>query len=241
MRAFGFSDFDIYLSTRPEKSVGTDEDWAASTDALREALENSGIDFREDPGEGVFYGPKIDIKIRDSLGRAWQCSTIQVDFNLPERFNMKYRGSDGKDHVPIMIHRALLGSLERFFACLIEHYAGAFPVWLAPEQVRILSLTEKQVAYSEETAARLRTAGVRVVVDDSNEKLGNKIRKGRGERIPYLLVVGEREAEAGTVSVRRRSGDQEVLPIERFLENIQDEIERKETGLALEEDGLSKA
>ena len=241
LRTFGFTDFDIYLSTRPEKSVGTDEDWAAATDALREALENSGIDFREDPGEGVFYGPKIDIKIRDSLGRAWQCSTIQVDFNLPERFKMKYRGSDGKDHAPIMIHRALLGSLERFFACLIEHYAGAFPVWLAPEQVRILPMNEKQVAYSEETAARLRTAGVRVVVDDSNEKLGNKIRKGREERIPYLLVVGEREAEAGTVSVRRRSGDQEVLPLEQFLENIQGEIERRETGLAPEEDGLSKA
>lgn len=241
LRTFGFTDFDIYLSTRPEKSVGTDEDWAAATDALREALENSGIDFREDPGEGVFYGPKIDIKIRDSLGRAWQCSTIQVDFNLPERFKMKYRGSDGKDHAPIMIHRALLGSLERFFACLIEHYAGAFPTWLAPEQARFLPLTEKQVVYSEEAAARLRTAGIRVVVDASNEKLGNKIRKGREERIPYLLVVGEREAEAGTVSVRRRSGDQEVLPLEQFLENIQGEIERRETGLAPEEDGLSKA
>jgi len=241
LRTFGFYEFDVYLSTRPEKSVGSDADWDAATGALREALDRSGLAYEVDPGEGVFYGPKIDIKIRDSLGRSWQCSTIQVDFNLPERFHITYRGSDGKEHRPIMIHRALLGSFERFFACLVEHYAGAFPVWLAPEQVRVLTLTEKQKEYAGHVAARLRQAGVRVHVDDTDEKLGNKIRKGREDRLPYMLIVGAREAEAGTVSVRKRTeGDTGALAIEEFVELIRGDIERRETGLAPGEVSQSK-
>ncbi|MFH1277799.1 MAG: threonine--tRNA ligase [Candidatus Eisenbacteria bacterium] len=232
LRTFGFDEFDVYLSTRPEKSVGGDDDWEKATGALREALERSGLDYDEDPGEGVFYGPKIDVKIRDSLGRSWQCSTIQVDFNLPERFDMSYRGSDGKDHRPIMIHRALLGSFERFFACLVEHYAGAFPVWLAPEQARILPVTDGQNDFARAVEEELRAGGVRATVDDANEKLGNKIRKGREERVPYLLVTGGREAEAGAVSVRHRSeGEQGVFSVSEFLERIRGEIDRRETGL----------
>ncbi len=231
LRTFGFSEFEVFLSTRPEKSVGSDDDWDRATQALRDALDSSEFDYEIDPGEGVFYGPKIDIKIRDSLGRAWQCSTIQVDFNLPDRFDMKYRGSDGGEHRPIMIHRALLGSFERFFACLVEHYAGAFPVWLAPEQVRLLPVTENQVAYANEVADRFKAANVRVIVDNSDEKLGFKIRKARGDRLPYMLIIGEREAEADTVSVRGRGGDEGVVPVGEFLERIRGEIESRKTVL----------
>ncbi|NNE06953.1 MAG: threonine--tRNA ligase [Gemmatimonadetes bacterium] len=235
LRTFGFSEFEVFLSTRPEKSVGSDDDWDRATQALRDALDSSEFDYEIDPGEGVFYGPKIDIKIRDSLGRAWQCSTIQVDFNLPDRFEMTYRGSDGGEHRPIMIHRALLGSFERFFACLVEHYAGAFPVWLAPEQVRLLPVTENQVAYANEVADRFKAANVRVIVDDSDEKLGFKIRKARGDRLPYMLIIGEREVEADTVSVRGRGGDEGVVPVGEFLERIRGEIESRKTVLAPEE------
>ena len=241
LRTFGFHEFDVYLSTRPEKSVGSDAEWEAATAALNEALDKSGLPFEVDPGEGVFYGPKIDIKIRDSLGRSWQCSTIQVDFNLPERFDMTYRGSDGKEHRPIVIHRALLGSFERFFACLVEHYAGAFPVWLAPEQARLLPVTDKQNEYARAVEEELRRAGIRAVVDDANEKLGNKIRKGREDRVPYLLILGGREAEAGTLSVRHRTeGEVGVLPADQFLERIRGEIDRKETGLASGGESQSK-
>ncbi|MBN1826069.1 MAG: threonine--tRNA ligase [Candidatus Eisenbacteria bacterium] len=235
----GFEAFDVYLSTRPEKSVGSDDDWEKATAALRSALDDSGIPYQVDPGEGVFYGPKIDIKIRDSLGRSWQCSTIQVDFNLPERFDLEYRGADGGAHRPIVIHRALLGSFERFFACLVEHYAGAFPVWLAPEQARVLPVSEKLDAYAREVEDRLVGEGLRATRDASNETLGNRIRKGREERIPYLLIVGEREAEARTVSARDRAGGQTVLPIEEFVQRIRGEIERRETGLAPGEESQS--
>ncbi|MFQ5559437.1 MAG: threonine--tRNA ligase, partial [Nitrospinota bacterium] len=206
LRSFGFNDFEVYLSTRPEKYVGSLEIWEKATASLRGALEDSELAFQVDPGEGVFYGPKIDIKIKDSLDRAWQCSTIQVDFNLPERFDVSYVGSDGKDHSPIMIHRALLGSLERFFGCLLEHYAGALPAWLAPLQVKVLTITDKLDPYARKVAEEICRAGLRAEADLRNEKIGKKIREARLEKIPYMLIVGEREEESGSVAIKKRGG-----------------------------------
>ncbi len=180
---FGFKEFDVYLSTRPEKYVGTDHNWEQATEALKKALDRKGLGFTIDPGEGVFYGPKIDIKIKDQLGRSWQCSTIQVDFNLPERFDISYTGSDNTEHQPIMIHRALMGSLERFIGVLIEHYAGVFPLWFAPVQARILNITDDQIEYVEEVYATLRRAGLRIEKDIRNEKLNYKIREAQVAKI----------------------------------------------------------
>jgi len=206
LRTFGFSEFELYLSTRPEKAVGSPDRWAQATSALEAALKSRGVSYRIDPGEGVFYGPKVDIKIKDVLGRAWQCSTVQVDFNNPERFGLAYIGEDGKAHQPIMIHRALMGSIERFFGILLEHYAGAFPTWLAPVQAKVLCITEKQRTYAEAVAEQLKTAGCRAEADLRNEKIGYKVREAEQAKIPYMLVVGDREVEQGTVSVRGRSG-----------------------------------
>ena len=206
LRAFGFERYDIYLSTRPEKYAGTLENWDLAESALRKALERKGLPFEVDPGEGVFYGPKIDIKIKDMLGRSWQCSTIQVDFNNPERFDATYVADDGAPRRAIMIHRALMGSLERFFGVLVEHYAGAFPVWLAPVQADVVPVTEKQNAFAREVVAALRAGGFRAEGDYRNEKLGYKIRESQMNKVPYALVVGEREAEAHIVSPRRRGG-----------------------------------
>ena len=206
LETFGFDQYDIYLSTRPEKYVGSDEHWQKSTDALKQALEKRGLEYQLDPGEGVFYGPKIDIKIKDVLGRSWQCSTIQVDFNLPERFEVSYIGEDGKEHQPIMIHRALMGSLERFIGVLIENYAGAFPIWLAPVQARIMNITDAQSEYCEKIYQEFRKSGVRIEKDLRNEKLNYKIREAQLAKIPYMLVIGDREAESNTVTVRERSG-----------------------------------
>ncbi|MCA1764949.1 MAG: threonine--tRNA ligase [Desulfobulbaceae bacterium] len=207
LRLFGFDSYDIYLSTRPDKSVGSDENWEQATAALKMALDKKGYDYELDPGEGVFYGPKIDIKIKDKLGRAWQCSTIQVDFNLPERFELSYTGSDGKEHQPIMIHRALMGSLERFFGVMIEHYAGAFPVWMAPVQARLMNITDSQLAYTETAYDQLKRLGVRVEKDVRNEKLNYKIREAQLQKIPYMLIVGDKEMEAGEVTIRLRDGE----------------------------------
>lgn len=224
LKTFGFDDYDIYLSTRPEKSVGSDDIWEKSTAALKQALEKKGLDFELDPGEGVFYGPKIDIKIKDQLGRSWQCSTIQVDFNLPDRFDMNYTGSDNRDHRPIMIHRALMGSLERFVGVLIEHYAGVFPIWFAPVQARILNITDDQADYSEQVYSQLRKAGVRVEKDLRNEKLNYKIREAQIEKIPYMLIVGDKEKADGTVTVRLRDGKNlQPMSIEDFAAKIIDE------------------
>ena len=224
LKTFGFDDYDIYLSTRPEKSVGSDDIWEKSTAALKQALEKKGLDFELDPGEGVFYGPKIDIKIKDQLGRSWQCSTIQVDFNLPDRFDMNYTGSDNRDHRPIMIHRALMGSLERFVGVLIEHYAGVFPIWFAPVQARILNITDDQADYSEQVYSQLRKAGVRVEKDLRNEKLNYKIRDAQMEKIPYMLIVGDKEKADGTVTVRLRDGKNlQPMSIEDFAAKIIDE------------------
>jgi len=204
---FGFTEFELYLSTRPEKAVGSEDKWEQATQALEAALKGGNFAYTIDPGEGVFYGPKIDLKIKDALGRSWQCSTIQIDFNNPERFALAYIGEDGKHHQPIMIHRALMGSIERFFGILVEHYAGAFPTWLAPVQAKILPITEKQEYYGKIVQDQLKALGYRVEVDCRNEKVGFKIREAEKAKIPYMFVIGERECEAQSVSVRKRGGE----------------------------------
>ena len=206
LRTFDFTDFEMFLSTRPEKAVGSLEQWDQATLALESALKAGKFDYRVDPGEGVFYGPKIDVKIRDALGRSWQCSTVQIDFNNPQRFGLTYIGEDGKTHQPIMIHRALMGSIERFFGILVEHFAGAFPTWLAPVQARVLPISEKLRDYGISVVDELVQAGCRAESDLRNEKVGLKIRESEKAKVPYMLVVGEREAQANTVSVRKRNG-----------------------------------
>lgn len=207
LKTFGFDSYDIYLSTRPEKYVGGLENWERSTNALKMALEEKGLKYMVDPGEGVFYGPKIDIKVKDSLGRSWQCSTIQVDFNNPERFDITYRGTDGREHRPIMIHRALMGSLERFFGVLIEHYAGAFPLWLSPVQISVLTIAERHDAFAEKIISELSRQGIRVELDTDSEKIGNKIRKSSIRKIPYSVIIGDKEVEDNKITVRRRNGE----------------------------------
>ncbi len=228
LKTFGFSEFEIYLSTRPEKFVGTPENWDKATEALKNTLDSSGMDYEIDPGEGVFYGPKIDIKIKDSLGRSWQCSTIQVDFNLPERFNVEFVAEDGQPHQPIMIHRALMGSVERFFGVLIEHYAGAFPVWLAPVQIQIIPIAERHHEYAAEIFDRLRQAGFRVELDTRSEKVGYKIREAEVSKIPYMIILGDQEQESRRVSVRRKgSGDLGKMDPEELIARISEEVDNK--------------
>jgi threonyl-tRNA synthetase len=224
LRAFGFSEFAAYLATRPEKAVGEPARWDQATQSLEAALKAENIPYRVEAGGGAFYGPKIDIKVKDCLGREWQLSTIQFDFNLPERFALSYVGEDGREHRPYMVHRALLGSIERFFGILIEHYGGAFPFWLAPEQVRVLPITERQLPYAQDLAARLRDAEIRVAVDVNSEKIGAKIRRAQVDKVPYMLVVGGREADAGAVAVRsREGGDLGPMSREAFLDKIRAE------------------
>src|SRR5689334_4593012 len=206
LRTFGFNEFEVFLSTRPKESVGAEEHWTLATSALDAALKNRNIAFHLHPGGGAFYGPKIDIKIKDALGRSWQCSTVQIDFNNPERFEMQYIGEDGKSHRPIMIHRALMGSIERFFGILIEHYGGAFPTWLAPVQAVVMAITDHQREYVTQIVAQMKAAGYRVEADLRNEKIGLKIREAEKAKTPFMFVVGEREVQAGTLSVRGRSG-----------------------------------
>ena len=229
LRAFGFSDFSAHLSTRPAKYVGTPEAWDLATAALRRAIEAEGLDYDVREGEGAFYGPKIDLDIEDSLRRSWQLTTIQFDFNLPERFDMTYIGEDGREHRPYMIHRALLGSLERFFGILIEHYGGAFPVWLAPVQAAVLPITEEQIPYAEEVAERLRTAGLRAEAWTRGGKtLRYLIREAQLQKIPYMLVCGAREAEAGKAALRLRTGeDLGALDLEEIIARIRDRVQRK--------------
>lgn len=206
LQTFGFHQFEVFLSTRPKESVGGDEHWTLATSALEAALKSRNISFHLDPGGGAFYGPKIDIKIKDALGRSWQCSTVQVDFNNPERFELSYIGEDGKAHRPIMIHRALMGSIERFFGILIEHYGGAFPTWLAPVQAVVMNITDRQQDYVAAVVTQLKTAGFRAETDLRNEKIGFKIREAEKAKIPFMLVAGNREMQDGTLSVRGRSG-----------------------------------
>jgi threonyl-tRNA synthetase len=229
LNAFGFKEYAFYVATKPkEKSVGDPSLWEAATAALQEAVKAEGLTCEIDEGGGAFYGPKIDIKIKDALNREWQCSTIQFDFNEPERFDMTYVDHEGNKVRPYMIHRALMGSLERFFGILIEHYAGAFPLWLAPVQVMILNITDAQAEYAKGILTALTAAGIRAQFDDRNEKIGLKIREATLQKIPYMLVVGDKEVASSTVAVRTRSGkDLGAMPIDKVIALFQDEIAKR--------------
>jgi threonyl-tRNA synthetase len=232
LRSFGLTDFNAFLSTQPDKYVGEPEDWDKATEALRRAVERHNIPYEVDEGGGAFYGPKIDLKVNDALGREWQLSTIQFDFNLPERFDLEFIGEDGKAHQPYMVHRALLGSVERFFGVLIEHYAGAFPLWLAPVQAVLIPIADRHAAYAEQVAAELRAAGLRVAVDAGSERMNKKIRNAQLQKIPYMLVVGDREAEEGTVAVRTRDEeDRGAMPPAEFKSLALALVESKGIGL----------
>ena len=235
LQDFGFHEYEINLSTRPEQSVGSDEIWDKATAALKAALEHKGLAFAVDEGGGAFYGPKIDIKIQDAIGRKWQCSTVQLDFNLPERFDLEYVAEDGQKRRPIMIHRALLGSIERFFGVLIEHYEGKFPVWLAPVQVAVMNITDRQADYAAELAQSLVSQGIRATADLRNEKIGFKIREHTLQRVPYLLVVGDREVENHTIAVRTRGGkDLGTMALDAFVDKVNADVALR--GRALLED-----
>ena len=220
--------YHVELSTKPDNAMGDDAIWEAATEALRNAIEAKGIDYVINPGDGAFYGPKLDYHIEDSLGRTWQCGTIQLDMNLPERFNVEYIGEDGQKHRTIMIHRACFGSMERFIGILTEHYAGAFPTWMAPVQVKILPISEKHVEYAKELAKQMHRDYVRVEVDDRSEKIGYKIRQAQMAKVPYMLVVGDKEVEEGTVNVRKHGGDElGSVPFEEFFNSIKIEIKER--------------
>ena len=220
LKAFQFDRYRIFVSTRPEKALGPVAIWDRATDAIKAACENSKLPYEIDEGGGAFYGPKLDINVRDAIGREWQLSTVQVDFNLPERFELTYVGADGAEHRPVMIHRALLGSLERFFGVLIEHYGGAFPVWLAPVQAVVLPIGEAQFEYARSVVAAARDAGFRVEADESNERLQKKIKTQQGRKIPYMLVVGKSEVASGEVNVRTRTGEQSAMSIQAFIDRL---------------------
>ena len=227
-KLFGFK-YHVELSTRPEDSMGSDEDWEMATDGLRSALDEMGLDYVVNEGDGAFYGPKIDFHLVDAIGRTWQCGTIQLDFQLPQRFELEYIGADGEKHRPIMIHRVAFGSIERFIGILIEHFAGAFPTWLAPVQVKVLPISDKYMDYAEKVKAALDAENIRAEVDTRSEKIGYKIREAQKNKIPYMLVVGQKEEEDGVVSVRSRfKGDEGQASLESFIENIKKEIVSRE-------------
>ena len=219
--------YTIELSTMPEDHIGSVEDWDIATAALADAITSIGKTYEINPGDGAFYGPKLDFHIEDSLGRTWQCGTIQLDYQLPGRFDLEYVGADGEKHCPVMIHRVVFGSIERFIGVITEHFAGAFPTWLSPVQVKILPITDRSMDYAKDVAAKLEAAGVRTEVDERNEKLGFKIREAQMEKVPYKLVVGDKEAENGTVAVRTRDADKGAMPLEDFLTKLQEEIASK--------------
>ena len=226
-KMFGF-EYHVELSTRPEDSMGTDEEWQMAENALRSAIEEMGVPFVVNEGDGAFYGPKLDFHLKDSIGRTWQCGTIQLDLQMPQRFDLTYVGSDGEKHRPIMIHRVVFGSIERFIGILTEHFAGKFPLWLAPVQVRLLTVTEKFVPYAEEVLKRLEEAGIRAELDARNEKIGYKLREARNERVSYLCVIGEREAEAGALTVRSaKVGELGEMSVSEFVEKLIEEIKTK--------------
>jgi threonyl-tRNA synthetase len=223
MAVFGFP-YELEVSTRPEKSIGNDTDWEMATQALMDVLKEEALAYDVNEGEGAFYGPKIDVKLKDALGRRWQCATIQCDFTMPERFDLSYIGSDGAKHRPVMLHRVILGALERFIGILIEHYGGAFPLWLSPVQAVILTVTDRNIPYGEKVFQRLSAEGIRVEQDFRNEKLGLKIREAQVQKIPYMLVIGDKEQEQETIAPRKRDGtDLKAMELERFLASIRDE------------------
>ncbi len=215
--AFGFTDVHIELSTRPDKAIGSDEMWATAEGALSHVLEAEGIDYQLNPGDGAFYGPKIDFHIRDVMGRTWQCGTIQVDFAMPERLDITYTGPDNEEHRPVMIHRAMLGSIERFMGILLEHYGGNLPTWLAPVQALVLPVSDRHAGYAAGVVEALRAAGLRADADDRSESVGKRIRDGQLQKVPYLLVVGDREEEAKAVSVRARGEETGSVSLEEFV------------------------
>ncbi len=229
MKTFGFNEYEMMLSTRPEKAVGSEESWQQATQALKTVLENLNMAYKIDPGEGVFYGPKIDVKLRDALGRMWQGPTFQVDFQMPEKFDVNYIGEDGQEHRTVMIHRTVLGSMERFFACLIEHYAGAFPLWLAPIQVVIIPIADRHIEYASKLLGQLKSRDVRVLLDDRSERMNLKIREAQLNKIPYMLIVGDKEVEKGTVSVRLRTGeDRGSQGFSEFMDSLDNLIQSRE-------------
>ena len=228
LRSFGFEDIEAYLSTMPEKAVGEKERWEAAQESLKEAIEAEGLDYDVDEGGGAFYGPKIDLKVKDALGRSWQLSTIQFDFNLPERFNMTFTDKDGAEKRPYMIHRALLGSLERFFGVLVEHYGGAFPVWLSPVQAVVIPVAQTFDDYAKEVLSQLKAAGIRAEADLGNDRMNAKIRHHQSQKVPYMLIVGEREKDNNAVNVRKRTGEKQDLSLTEALSMIKEKIEKKE-------------
>ncbi|MEJ2587399.1 MAG: threonine--tRNA ligase [Deltaproteobacteria bacterium] len=226
----GIFDFDyaLEISTRPEKSIGSDEDWALATDALIKAVTDNQLDYDINEGDGAFYGPKIDVKLEDALGRSWQCATIQCDFTLPDKFDLTYVDKDGQKHRPVMIHRVILGAIERFIGVLIEHYAGAFPTWLAPVQAVVLTVTDRNIPYAERVKDQLARAGVRVEADVRNEKLGFKVREAQVQKIPYMLIIGDKECDNNRVTPRLRNGQNlPAIPVEEFIDRIKDECEKR--------------
>ena len=224
---FGLT-YHAELSTRPENSMGSDEEWEVATEGLRGALEELGMDYIVNEGDGTFYGPKIDFHLNDALGRTWQCGTIQLDMQMPERFEMEYVGADGEKHRPVMIHRVVYGSIERFIGILIEHFAGAFPTWLAPVQAVVIPVSEAHKEYAHKVLAQLKEAGIRATVDDRNEKMGYRIRENQLQKVPYMLVVGDKEAEAGAVAPRdRKEILKEAMPVEAFIDYIKTEIKER--------------
>ncbi|WP_297887603.1 threonine--tRNA ligase [Sulfurihydrogenibium sp.] len=228
LKSYGFDEFEIYLSTRPEKSVGDDRMWEVATESLRKAIESTGLDYKIDEGGGAFYGPKIDVKIKDAIGRMWQCSTIQFDFNLPERFDMYYIGEDNQKHRPYMVHRAIFGSIERFIGVLIEHYAGFLPVWLSPVQVKIIPIADKHLEFANKVKEVLSENQVRVEVDDRSERMNKKIRDAELQKVPFMLVIGDKEVESNCVSVRKKGTNQtQVMKVEEFVNNIKTLIKEK--------------
>jgi threonyl-tRNA synthetase len=230
LKTLGFEKLQIFLSTRPDKAIGDEQNWEKATAALSQALEKENLEFEVDKGGGAFYGPKIDIKIIDVMGRPWQCTTIQFDFNIPERFDLWYVGADGNYHRPIMIHRALLGSLERFFGVLIEHYGGAFPLWLSPVQIRLMPITNEQNSHAGEMLEKLREEGFRVELDDRNEKINFKIREAEKEKIPYMFIIGKKEVAENNVSVRKhKGGDIGKFSLDQFILRLKDEVKKKVT------------
>jgi threonyl-tRNA synthetase len=231
MKVFGFTEFGIELSTRPEKYIGSDEDWQQATEALERALKEKSLSYNINVAEGAFYGPKIDIKLKDALKRSWQCATIQCDFALPKRFNLAYIDSQGKERQPIMLHRVLLGSLERFIGALLEHYDGELPLWLAPTQVLVIPIKDSLQEYGIKIKNTLGDNLIRAAMDSRNETLDKRIRQAELEKIPYMLVVGEREAKSGDISIRKKGkGDMGTMPIEEFIKKIKEEIKNKGGG-----------
>jgi threonyl-tRNA synthetase len=227
-KQFGF-EYYVELSTRPEKSMGSQEVWDMATDALKQALEERGLDYKINEGDGAFYGPKIDFHLQDSLDRTWQCGTIQLDFQMPEKFDLSYIGEDGEKHRPVMIHRVIYGSMERFIGIITEHFGGAFPTWLAPVQVRVLPLTERQHDYADLIINQLKSQGIRVEVDKRSEKIGYKIREGQLQKIPYLLILGDKEMESESIAVRhRKKGDLGSQQLSDFIAAIKNEIQNKD-------------